>query len=114
MRGGGLGGSAYVLPVIEGAGQHAARVEPYAGLRRKKSQVTFTNQKRHVNTTRVQRPSSKQVKESTRIIVVSTKFGMLSRSVTISHVLRSNILSPSPPKPQYRWKCGILLLRGQK
>ena len=26
----------YVLPVTEGAGQHAARVEPYAGLQRTK------------------------------------------------------------------------------
>ena len=32
----GFGGSAYVLPVTEGAGQHAARVEPYAGLQRTK------------------------------------------------------------------------------
>ena len=38
----------------------------------------------------------KTSKRSARIIVVSTKFGMLSRSVTISHVLRSNILSPPP------------------
>ena len=35
------------------------------------------------------------VKEALEL-VVSTKFGMLSRSVTISHVLRSNILSPLP------------------
>ena len=52
VRGGGMGGSAYVLPVTEGAGQHAARVEPYAGLRTKKSQVTYTNQERHVYTMR--------------------------------------------------------------
>ena len=35
------------------------------------------------------------VKEALEL-VVSTNFGMLSRSVTISHVLRSNILSPLP------------------
>ena len=35
------------------------------------------------------------VKEALEL-VVSTNFGMLSRSVTISHVLRSNILSPPP------------------
>ena len=51
-QGWGDGGSAYVLPVTEGAGQHAARVEPYAGLRTKKSQVTYTNQERHVYTMR--------------------------------------------------------------
>ena len=42
-EGWGVGGSlSYVLPVTEGAGQHTARVEPYAGLRRKMSQVTYT------------------------------------------------------------------------
>ena len=40
-EGWGFGGLAYVLPVTEGAGQHAARVEPYAGLRRNNIEKMF-------------------------------------------------------------------------
>ena len=78
-RGGGLGGSAYVLSVTEGASQHAARVEPYAGLRRKKSQVTsYKSTETLLYYEITEKPPQNKYKRSARVSCVYKVWNALS------------------------------------
>ena len=79
------------------------------GLRMENIPVNFLHNKRQMSNLIVDLSASifcHMRKRSTRISCVY-KVLEHSGSVTISYVLRRNILSPlTPAKPQYRWKCG--------